>query len=82
MRIDIIDIFRFQIRTFQCIPHRQHGCFSVRIGRGNVIGICRHADTDDLGVAADDSPGKLGFLMSSHILGRATIVARGEIPAD
>lgn len=39
-------------------------------------------DTDDLGVAADDSPGKLGFLMSSHILGRATIVARGEIPAD
>ncbi len=38
-------------------------------------------DTDDLGVPADASPAYLGFNIFSHILGRATIVARAKIPA-
>lgn len=36
-------------------------------------------DTDDIGIPADSTPAFLGFTMSSHILGRATIVATGRI---
>jgi Raf kinase inhibitor-like YbhB/YbcL family protein len=36
-------------------------------------------DTDDIGVPADASPAFLGFTISSHILGRAVLVATAEI---
>ncbi|MFI5908263.1 YbhB/YbcL family Raf kinase inhibitor-like protein [Dactylosporangium sp. NPDC051541] len=32
-------------------------------------------DTDDIGVPADATPAMLGFLMSGHILARATLIA-------
>ena len=38
-------------------------------------------DVADLGVPAEGTPAYLGFTISSHILGRATIVATAEIPA-
>jgi Raf kinase inhibitor-like YbhB/YbcL family protein len=39
-------------------------------------------DTEDLGVPAEASPAYFGFNIFSHILGRATLVATAEIPAD
>ena len=36
-------------------------------------------DTPDIGVSADSTPALLAFAMSSHILGRATLVATAEI---
>lgn len=38
-------------------------------------------DVDDIGLPADGTPAYLGFLMSGHALGRATIVATAEQPA-
>jgi Raf kinase inhibitor-like YbhB/YbcL family protein len=38
-------------------------------------------DTDDIGVPADATPAYLGFTIASHILGRAVLVATGEITA-
>ena len=38
-------------------------------------------DTDDIGVPADATPAFLGFTIASHILGRAVLVATGEIAA-
>ncbi|GAB3283518.1 YbhB/YbcL family Raf kinase inhibitor-like protein [Kineosporia babensis] len=38
-------------------------------------------DVEDIGVPAEATPGFLGFNIFSHILGRATIVVTGEIPA-
>jgi Raf kinase inhibitor-like YbhB/YbcL family protein len=38
-------------------------------------------DTDDIGVQADATPAYLGFTIASHILGRAVLVATGEITA-
>jgi Raf kinase inhibitor-like YbhB/YbcL family protein len=38
-------------------------------------------DVEDIGVPAEGTPAFLGFNIASHILGRATIVATGEIPA-
>jgi Raf kinase inhibitor-like YbhB/YbcL family protein len=37
-------------------------------------------DVDDIGIAPDATPAMLGFTMSSHVLGRATIVATAETP--
>ena len=39
-------------------------------------------DADDIGVARDTTPAFLGFTMSSHILGRATLIATSETPAS
>lgn len=39
-------------------------------------------DVEDIGVAADATPAFLGFTMAGHILGRATIVATAETPAN
>jgi Raf kinase inhibitor-like YbhB/YbcL family protein len=39
-------------------------------------------DTEDIGVAADATPAVLGFTMTGHILGRATLVATAETPAS
>ncbi|BCJ56300.1 hypothetical protein Asp14428_77750 [Actinoplanes sp. NBRC 14428] len=39
-------------------------------------------DTEDLGVPADGTPAYLGFTMASHTLGRATLTAIGETPAN
>ncbi|MEU4242536.1 hypothetical protein [Actinoplanes sp. NPDC026619] len=39
-------------------------------------------DTDDIGVPADATPANLGFTMAGHILGRATLIAIGETPAN
>ena len=36
-------------------------------------------DVEDIGVTADSSPALLGFLMSSHILARATMTGTAEI---
>jgi Raf kinase inhibitor-like YbhB/YbcL family protein len=38
-------------------------------------------DVEDIGVPAEGTPAFLGFTIASHILGRATLVATGEIPA-
>jgi len=38
-------------------------------------------DVEDIGVPAEATPAFLGFTISSHILGRATIVVTGETPA-
>jgi Raf kinase inhibitor-like YbhB/YbcL family protein len=38
-------------------------------------------DVADIGVPADATPALLGFTLTSHILGRATIVATAETPA-
>ncbi|MBU2667049.1 YbhB/YbcL family Raf kinase inhibitor-like protein [Actinoplanes bogorensis] len=38
-------------------------------------------DVADIGVPADSTPALLGFTMTGHILGRATIVATAETPA-
>ena len=38
-------------------------------------------DVPDIGVPEDGTPAYLGFLMSGHTLGRATIVATAEISA-
>ncbi|GAB2464467.1 Raf kinase inhibitor-like YbhB/YbcL family protein [Conyzicola lurida] len=38
-------------------------------------------DVEDIGVPAEGTPAFLGFNIASHILGRATLVATGEIPA-
>lgn len=35
-------------------------------------------DVDDIGVAADATPALLGFTITGHILGRATLVATAE----
>ncbi len=37
-------------------------------------------DVEDIGIPADGTPAYLGWLMSSHALGRATIVATAEAP--
>lgn len=37
-------------------------------------------DVDDIAIAADATPALLGFLMSTHTLGRATLVATAETP--
>jgi Raf kinase inhibitor-like YbhB/YbcL family protein len=39
-------------------------------------------DTEDIGVAADATPAVLGFTMTGHILGRATLVATAETSAS
>ena len=39
-------------------------------------------DVEDIGVPAEGTPAFLGFSMASHILGRATLVATGEIEAQ
>ncbi|WIE54091.1 YbhB/YbcL family Raf kinase inhibitor-like protein [Curtobacterium sp. MCBD17_003] len=39
-------------------------------------------DVADIGVPADATPAYLGFTMSSHILGRATLVASAETPGE
>ncbi len=39
-------------------------------------------DVEDIGVPAESTPAVLGFTMAGHILGRATIVATAETPAD
>jgi len=39
-------------------------------------------DVEDIGVPAEGTPAFLGFNMASHILGRATLVATGEIAAQ
>jgi Raf kinase inhibitor-like YbhB/YbcL family protein len=39
-------------------------------------------DVTDIGVPADGTPAVLGFTMTSHILGRATIVGMAETPAS
>ncbi|GAA2614790.1 YbhB/YbcL family Raf kinase inhibitor-like protein [Paractinoplanes durhamensis] len=39
-------------------------------------------DVEDIGVPAEGTPAFLGFTMAGHILGRATIVATAETPAD
>jgi Raf kinase inhibitor-like YbhB/YbcL family protein len=38
-------------------------------------------DVEDIGVPADATPAVLGFTMSGHVLGRATLVATAETPA-
>ncbi|WP_426502220.1 YbhB/YbcL family Raf kinase inhibitor-like protein [Dactylosporangium sp. McL0621] len=38
-------------------------------------------DVEDIGVPADATPALLGFTMSGHILGRATLVTTAETPA-
>ncbi|MEU8359893.1 YbhB/YbcL family Raf kinase inhibitor-like protein [Nonomuraea sp. NPDC048882] len=38
-------------------------------------------DVEDIGVPADSTPGWLGWVMSTHVLGRAILVATAEIPA-
>lgn len=38
-------------------------------------------DVEDIGVPADGTPALLGFTMTGHILGRATLVAIAETPA-
>jgi len=39
-------------------------------------------DVEDIGITPESSPALLGFLMSSHILARATLIATAEIAAD
>jgi Raf kinase inhibitor-like YbhB/YbcL family protein len=39
-------------------------------------------DVESLGVPADATPAFLGFTMSSHVLGRAILVATAETPGD
>jgi len=39
-------------------------------------------DVEDIGITPEGSPALLGFLMSSHILARATLIATAEIAAD
>jgi len=39
-------------------------------------------DTEDIGVPVDATPANLGFVMSGHILGRATLIATSETPAN
>ena len=39
-------------------------------------------DVADLGVPADATPAYLNFKIASHILGRAMLVAKAEIPAE
>jgi hypothetical protein len=39
-------------------------------------------DVESLGVPADVTPAYLGFTMSSHVLGRAVLVATAETPRD
>jgi len=50
MRIDIIDILRRDTRTAQGILHRAETAVAVFGGGGDVIGITRHAVTDDFTV--------------------------------
>jgi phosphatidylethanolamine-binding protein (PEBP) family uncharacterized protein len=38
-------------------------------------------DVDDIGIPAEGTPAYLGFLMSGHTLGRATIVGTAETPS-
>ncbi|WP_326641161.1 YbhB/YbcL family Raf kinase inhibitor-like protein [Nonomuraea fuscirosea] len=38
-------------------------------------------DVEDIGVPAGSTPAWLGWVMSSHVLGRAILVATAEIPA-
>ncbi len=38
-------------------------------------------DVENIGVPADATPGWLGWIIASHILGRAVLVATAEIPA-
>jgi len=39
-------------------------------------------DVDDIEVPRDSTPAFLGFTMSSHILGRATLIATAETPSS
>jgi phosphatidylethanolamine-binding protein (PEBP) family uncharacterized protein len=38
-------------------------------------------DVEQIGVPAEATPAYLGFMMVSHILGRAVLTASAEIPA-
>lgn len=38
-------------------------------------------DVETIGVPADATPGWLGWIIASHIIGRAVLTVTGEVPA-
>lgn len=51
-------------------------------GEHRYVIVIHALDVEDIGVPTDTTPAHLGYMIASHILGRATLVATAETPAS
>ena len=57
--VDVADVLGPRARRPSAPPHGAHGAVALRIGRGHVVGVGRHAVADDLRVDARAAPARV-----------------------